>query len=219
MKTFLSIGSGPGIGYETAARFAREGYRIILGSRNAEKSNALAERLKALQVPVEIRTVDAGNAASVASLIDEVENSFGVIDVLHYNAANLRQATIESQPIETFNSDLAVNIGGALAAVQGVKAGMEGRGAGTILLTGGGFGVYPSPDYLSLSIGKAGIRALALGLFESSREKNIHVATVTVCAFVSPDTKETRDIAEHFWQLHSQPRSEWAVEVVYPSQQ
>ena len=26
MKTFLSIGSGPGIGLDTAIRFAREGY-------------------------------------------------------------------------------------------------------------------------------------------------------------------------------------------------
>ena len=29
MKTFLSIGSGPGIGLDTAIRFAREGYRVI----------------------------------------------------------------------------------------------------------------------------------------------------------------------------------------------
>ena len=34
MKTFLSIGSGPGIGLDTAIRFAREGYRVILTSRN-----------------------------------------------------------------------------------------------------------------------------------------------------------------------------------------
>lgn len=216
MKTFLSIGSGPGIGYETAARFAKEGYRIILSARNADKLSTLAARLKGLGAQVETRTVDASSPASVAALINEVENTCGPIDVLHYNAANLRQATAESQPIDTFNSDLAVNIGGALAAFQVVKPKMESRGAGTILLTGGGFGIHPSPDYLSLSIGKAGIRALALGLFESSKEKGIHVATVTVCAFVSPESKETQEIADRFWQLHSQPKGEWTVEVTYP---
>lgn len=216
MKTFLSIGTGPGIGYETAARFAKEGYRIILSARNAEKLSALAARLKSSHAEVETRLVDASNPASIAALVNEVEKTFGSIDVLHYNAANLRQATVESQPIDTFNSDLAVNIGGALAAVQVVKPKMEGRNGGTMLLTGGGFGIYPSPDYLSLSIGKAGIRALALGLFESSKEKNVHVATVTVCAFVSPESKETQEIANLFWQLHNQPKGEWAAEVTYP---
>ncbi len=216
MKTFLSIGCGPGIGYETAVRFAREGYRVVLTSRNADNLNALANRLKAINAQVETRTVDASDSASVADLLNEVEDTFGAIDVLHYNAANLRQATVESQPIETFNSDLAVNIGGALAAAQIMTKKMGGRGAGTILLTGGGFGLSPNPDYLSLSIGKAGIRALALGLFEAAKKTGVHIATVTVCAFVSPGSEDTVAIAEAFWQLHSQPNSEWSAEVTYP---
>lgn len=41
MKTFLSIGSGPGMGMATASRFAGEGFRVILSSRN--KSNVAAQ--------------------------------------------------------------------------------------------------------------------------------------------------------------------------------
>lgn len=217
MKTFLSIGTGPGIGYETAARFAKEGYRVVLSARNLNKLDTLADSLEATGAQVETRAVDAGNPANIAALVSEVETSFGSVEVIHYNAANLHQDTVDTQALDTFNSDLAVNIGGALAAVQAVKPSMETQGSGTILLTGGGFGIYPSPDYLSLSIGKAGIRALALGLFESCKEKNIHVATVTVCAFVSPETQQTADIAEHFWKLHSQPKAEWTAEVMYPA--
>ncbi|MEO6118573.1 MAG: SDR family NAD(P)-dependent oxidoreductase [Methylotenera sp.] len=217
MKNFLSIGTGPGIGFETAAKFAREGYRVILSARNAEKLQALATRLKAADAQVEIETVDASNASSIAALIFKVENTFGAVEVLHYNAANLRQDTIESQPADSFVSDLAVNIGGALAAVQALKPKMEGRGEGTILLTGGGLALYPNPDYLSLSIGKAGIRSLALGLFETSKEKNLHIASVTVATFVNPESKEAKDIAEQFWQLHAQPKDSWVAEVVYPS--
>lgn len=216
MKTFLSIGTGPGIGYETAARFAKEGYRVVLSARNIDKLNALASKLKATHLPVETRAVDASQPADIADLINEVEASFGSVDVVHYNAANLRQDTVNTQSLASFNGDLAVNVGGALAAVQTVNTKMEKQGAGTILLTGGGFGIYPSPDYLSLSIGKAGIRALTLGLFEASKEKNIHVATVTVCAFVSPETQQTADIAEHFWKLHNQPKGEWVAEITYP---
>jgi NAD(P)-dependent dehydrogenase (short-subunit alcohol dehydrogenase family) len=47
MKTFLSIGSGPGIGIATAERFAREGFRIVLTSRDTAKLSDRARRLKA----------------------------------------------------------------------------------------------------------------------------------------------------------------------------
>jgi NADP-dependent 3-hydroxy acid dehydrogenase YdfG len=63
-----------------------------------------------------------------------------------------------------------VNIGGALVAAQAVAPKMEKQNSGAILLTGDGFALAPSLDFLSISIGKAGIRALAYGLFEPFRE-------------------------------------------------
>lgn len=217
MKVFLGIGSGPGMGIATAERFAKEGFKIILANRNSANTSKLVADLNSKGYQAEGKTVDASDASQVAALISEVEKQVGKIDVLHYNAASLRQATIASQPNETFVSDLAVNIGGALAAVKAVVPKMTEAKAGTILFTGGGFALYPCPDYLSLSIGKAGIRTLALGLFENLKEQNIHVATVTVATFVNPDSKESHDVAEHFWRLHSQPADQWTAETVYPA--
>ncbi|PXW65910.1 SDR family NAD(P)-dependent oxidoreductase [Methylobacterium sp. B4] len=214
MKTFLSIGAGPGMGLATAERFAREGFRIVLSARNAGKTDALAGELRAKGHTVETRTVEAGDPDSVAALVAEVEQSFDGIDVLHYNAAAMRQARLADQPRDTFNGDLTVNVGGALAAAQAAVPGMSGRG-GTILLTGGGFALQPHPDYLSLSIGKAGIRALAQGLFDSLKEQNIHVATVTIAGFVSAGSKDAEAVAERFWQLHDEPRETWSLETVY----
>ena len=215
MKTFLSIGTGPGMGYATAERFAREGFRVILSARNAEKTRNLAEQLKAKGHVAEIQTVDVSDPASIAALIATVEKQHGAIDVVHYNAANLRQADIHSQPQETFNGDLAVNIGGALVATQAATPGMMRNGSGTLLYTGGGFAMQPHPDFLSISVGKAGLRALVLGLFENMKEQNIHVATVTVSALVSPGSKEATDVAEEFWKLYSQPGGSWTAETVY----
>lgn len=108
-----------------------------------------------------------------------------------------------------------MNIGGALTATQAVTPNMIQNGSGTVLYTGGGFALYPHPEYLSISIGKAGIRALALGLFESLKEQDVHVATVTVATMVSPDSKESSHISEEFWKLYSQPRDSWVAEVTY----
>lgn len=213
MKTFLSIGTGPGMGLETAERFAREGYRVVLSARSLDKVNAMAQELQDKGLTAEARSVDAGNAASVASLVEGVIKDHGAIDVLHYNAAAVHKDTVLSQPLETFNSDLAVNIGGALASIQAALPSMAKNARGSILLTGGGFGLCPPPEFLSIGIGKAGLRALANGLFEDFKSKGVHIATVTVCMFVDPGSKDAKAVAEHFWTLHSQPKSDWTWEI------
>ncbi|EMM1151667.1 SDR family NAD(P)-dependent oxidoreductase [Citrobacter freundii] len=55
MKVFLSIGTGPGIGFATAERFARAGFRIILSARSEEKTQALARRLRAEESPEKVK--------------------------------------------------------------------------------------------------------------------------------------------------------------------
>lgn len=173
MKTFVSIGSGPGMGYATAARFAREGFQLVLSARHLARTQELANRLRAKGYRVDIRTVDAADAESVAALVSAVQEQFGPIDVLHYNAASIRKATVAEQPQASFNQDLAVNVGGALVATQAVARQMSERGSGTILLNGGGFSLAPNAEYISLSIGKAGVRAMTLGIFESLKQQGI----------------------------------------------
>ena len=118
MKTFLSIGSGPGMGLATAERFAKEGFRIISSARNEGKTRELADRLRAKGYEVAVWKVDASDPASVASLVSEVEECFGAIDVLHYNAAAMRKATLAEQPLGTLVGDLAAKMGVLSVAAQ-----------------------------------------------------------------------------------------------------
>ncbi|MGO4569592.1 SDR family NAD(P)-dependent oxidoreductase [Rhizobium sp. 2YAF20] len=217
MKTFLSIGSGPGIGTATAERFAREGYRVVLTSRDPAKLAGRVAQLESNGYTVAAKAVDAGDLASISTLIKETEAEFGAINVLHFNSASMHSATIETQPADTFVPDLTVNIGAPLVAIQDVSRGMLQRGEGTILLTGGMFGVTPHPDYLSLSIGKAGIRSLTHGLFDSFKDRGVHVAMVNVATLVAPDSPEAHGIAEAFWNLHAEPQATWSADVTYPA--
>ncbi len=215
MKTFISIGTGPGMGVATAERFAREGYAVVLAARSAGKVRELAEELSGKGLKAEAATVDTSNGASVEALVADVKRRHGSVDVVHYNAASMRQAKIGDQPSDTFVSDLATNIGGALAAAKAAEKVMAEQGSGSLLLTGGGFALAPSSDYISLSIGKAGIRALALGLFDDFKAKGIHVATVTVAAWVSPGSDHAAAVAEHFWKLHTEAPGAWTNEIQY----
>lgn len=215
MKTLLIIGAGPGISHSTAERFASEGFRILLAGRDESKVTDLIQQLKQQGTEAVYYQVDATDVNQVNNLIDKLEAEYGSLEVVHYNAANLRNQTIEQQPAESFASDLNVNIGGAFVTVKKAFEHMKARKSGTILLTGGGFALQPHPEYLSLSVGKAGIRAISQGLFEPFKSENVHIASVTVATFVTPGSAEAKGVAESLWTLYQQPQAEWTEELLY----
>ncbi|MDO5613166.1 MAG: SDR family NAD(P)-dependent oxidoreductase [Paracoccus sp. (in: a-proteobacteria)] len=211
MKTYLVIGAGPGMSLATAQKFAAQGFRVVLAARNADRLAELAEQTGGA---VETHVLDATDPQAVAALIHAVETQGG-IDVLHYNAARIRKGSVTEQPLDSFNADLAVNIGGALAAIHAAAPAMKARGSGTILLTGGGFGLSPHPDYVSLSIGKAGIHAIAAALFDDFRAHGVHVAALVVKGFVNAQGRDAGPVADVFWSIYDQAPADWQPEVVY----
>jgi len=217
MKTFLSIGAGPGIGLATAERFAREGFRVVLAARSAARLDEMAAELRAKGLECDVAVVDASDADGIRTLVSSVASRHDAVDVLHYNAFSLRKATIDEQPAESFIPDLAVNIGGALVAAQAVLPLMEAHGGGTVLLTGGGLGLNPSPDFVSVSIGKAGLRAMALALFEPLKARGVHLGIINVNAYVTPGSPDAIGVADAFWAMHTADVADWRAEAPYPT--
>lgn len=219
MKTHLVIGAGPGIGLAAAQRFAREGYRIVLAARSAERLAPQADALRRAGATVSVETVDASRPAEVAALVQRHAADLAVLHynagVLHYTATGeLQPRTLADESVDTLASEANVNLVSALAAVQAAEAAMGPRGAGTILLTGGGFGVAPTPAFLNISVAKAGLRAAAQALFAPLQQRGIHLATATVSTLVAAGSDKSREVAEAFWRLHAQPQGAWDWEVV-----
>ena len=208
-KIFLSIGTGPGIGLETAIRFAREGWQPVLAARRPERLEEMAAAIKK-STGAESTTcvLDAGATGQAASLVGRI----GEIGVLHYNAACLRPGRLEELSEQELAQDLQTDLTGALWAVKAVLPAMRNRRQGTVLLTGGGLALAPSSDYLTLSIAKAGMRCLCQALFPELAADGVHIATVTVKKAVQAGGADTEAIAELFWKLHSQPRGAWTWE-------
>jgi NAD(P)-dependent dehydrogenase (short-subunit alcohol dehydrogenase family) len=74
----------------------------------------------------------------------------------------------------------------------------------------------PDPAFTSLSLGKAGVRALVTLLASEYGPAGIHVATVTVGGAVEPGGRFDPDrIAEEYWRLHVQGPAAWEREVVF----
>jgi len=219
MKTLLIIGAGPGIGFATAQRFAREGYRIVLASRSLK--NLQAQALQLGDANVTLIEADAAKPAQIGELVGSLAAA-GPLTVLYnagvlrYDAAGaLRAMALTEHSATELLSDMTINLSSALVAIRSAVPAMAARGGGTILLTGGGFGIHPSPDFLPLSVGKAGIRAAAMALFEPLKAQGIHIGTVTVSKLIDAHSDESREVAELFWQMESAPAAEWTWEAHY----
>jgi NAD(P)-dependent dehydrogenase (short-subunit alcohol dehydrogenase family) len=206
----LILGVGPGIGLAAARRFGREGFKLSLVSRNPPIH---AKTLSSEGLTARVFAADVGNFVALRAALERAEAEQGAADVLIYNAAQLVQQNNYPLEPEEFMNHLRINVGGALAAVQAVAPGMIERGAGTILMTGGGLSLRPSGRYGTLSVGKAGIRSLALTLAQDLEPMGIHVATVTVAMSVNLEAAES--IANLYWTLHTQARADWQNEIVF----
>ncbi|MBU6394738.1 MAG: SDR family NAD(P)-dependent oxidoreductase [Sphingomonadales bacterium] len=204
----LIIGMGPGLSAALAQRFAASGYVIAGFARSPEKSAALAAELAEQGHKLDLRTVDAGDFAALASAVRAVEDQLGPVEVLVYNAYSATPAVPSQIPLDALVADFRVNVGGALAAAQAVLPAMQARGKGSILLTGGGLALDPTGwlPAASLAVGKAGIRNLAQSLHKEMEGSPIRVGTVTVTGQILPGTPLAPEtIAQRFWELHSKP--------------
>lgn len=218
-KTFLSLGVGPGIGLATAARFAREGFSLVLTSRNPGRLEPALAPLRATGAKIVLEPVDAADPGAVARVVTAHAAD---LEVIHHNAGALRYAgghlamePIDSLTVEQISSDIAVNITSALVAISTALPAMRARKSGAILLTGGGLGLQPFAPLLTLSIGKAGIRTMAQALFEPAKADGVHVATVTVCKEVHPNSSEAAEVADRFWALYDAAPADWRWEDTY----
>ena len=219
-KTIMIIGAGPGIAQATAERFARAGFRVILASRNPQRHSAMLRKMDELNAEVVLEKIDASDATQVAELVGRYADS---LDVLHYNAGvlhygadgSLSMRRLSDETVASIVSDTQINISSAMVAIGAAIPPMARRGSGTILLTGGGLGVSPSADLLTLSVGKAGIRSMTQGLFEPLKAQGIHIATVTVATLVSPESTQSAGVGDAFWNLYAEKPTDWTWETPY----
>jgi short-subunit dehydrogenase len=213
----LIVGVGPGLGVAVARRFAEAGHPVALIGRTGATLKELAGQLQAEGHVARDYQADAADAAQFGSVLDQAVGELGAPEALVYNAAYARSDTPTAVSPEGWADSLAVNVIGATVAAGHVIPVLRG-GHGTVLFTGGGFALAPSPDYATLSVGKAALRAYALALHEEQRDAGVHVTTVTIRGFIRPGDErfDPAVIAKVYLELHQRPRDQWQAEYVYP---
>ncbi|WP_127500819.1 SDR family oxidoreductase [Actinoplanes solisilvae] len=215
MAGAVVIGAGPGIGRSVGLRFAREGLPVALVARDGAKAQAVADEVTAGGGSALGLAADSSDDPALRAALDTAARRFGPADVLVYNAAVIRADRVGELSVREHQRAWAVNVVGAITAAAHALPGMAARGHGTFIVTGGL--PEPLPASVSLSLGKAGVRALTFLLDEQYGPSGVRITTVTVAGAVVPGTATDPDrIAEQYWLLHDQPPPRWKPEVLFP---
>jgi NAD(P)-dependent dehydrogenase (short-subunit alcohol dehydrogenase family) len=216
MGSAIVIGAGPGIGAAVARRLSREGFAVgVIARSRATVDTTTAGLAGSVSLGL---TADVTDEGALREMLDRLVERLGVPKVLVYNAALIQWDLLGELPAQGHLDAYAVNVVGAITAVSHLAPRMAEAGGGTVLLTGGM--PEPVPEVTSLSLGKAGVRALTQILAKAYGSSGVHVATITVAGAVEPGGAfDPDEIAERYWQVHLQSEDAWDHEVLYRGSQ
>lgn len=178
-KVALITGASSGIGAATALKLAKNGARVGLAARRADRLAALVAEIEKDGGQAIALEMDVVDSASVASGVAKLADAFGAIDILFNNAGLMPLSDIDALKVEEWHRMVDVNIKGVLNTTAAVLPHMIGRKSGHIVNTSsiagrkvfGGLTVYCAT--------KHAITALSDGMrIELGKKHNIRVTCV-----------------------------------------
>jgi len=215
-KICAIVGVGATMGREIAKAFAKEGYDLALIARDADHLGPYVEEVTGLGQKATAVSADVTREDDVKKAFDQIKSEMGDPEVLVYNVATMVKTPPSELTAQEVIDTLPAMFFGAIYSVKQVLPAMKKNGRGTILTTGGGFGILPATFSASHSIGKAALRNYTQNLHQELSESGIHVATVTITRPVQAGTEYDGEmIAGLYVKLHRQPRGSWDWEIIH----
>jgi NAD(P)-dependent dehydrogenase (short-subunit alcohol dehydrogenase family) len=232
----LPAGIRWGIGGALAQKFAREGFFVVLTTRNRANAAALEQAIRAQGGAGMIVELDLVSPASISQAFATVRAQAGDPDVVIYNAGYLEgrelppeKELLEHIPLELFDTAQHISSRGPFLVAKEVLPAMRARGSGTFLISNNAASLRGRKRLTgqSLYYPRVMMRTLAQVLTEEYSEHGVHVANVVIDGLIdSPGTRALPiaqqrpevvmnpvKIAEAFYYLHTQDKSCWTHEL------
>jgi NAD(P)-dependent dehydrogenase (short-subunit alcohol dehydrogenase family) len=220
----LIVGAGSGLSASLARLFARQGLQVALAARNPDKLAKLAGETAAVTFAVEVAEPE-----EVGGLFDAVIATFGVPDVVVFNASARVQGPITGlDPVQVANTLDVGAYGGFLVGQQAARHLLArdetDQPRGTILFTGASASVKGYAGSAPFAMAKFALRGLAQSMARELAPQGIHVAHIIIDGAIrpagateppdAPDSLLDPDaIAATYWHVITQDRSAWSWEV------
>ena len=178
-KTVLVSGVGPGLGREIASRVLRDGGRVVIGARQAEKLEAIAKEIDPSGERIHAHAFDITDEDGCRSIVAAAEERFGRLDGVAQVAAAEPMGDLGTTPADDFRNSTEVNVIGSVQLVRSCVPAFERAGGGSIVLIGSQSTELPPPSpQLAYSASKGALRSVAIALASELGAKKIRVNTV-----------------------------------------
>jgi len=166
-KRVLIWGGATGIGYGCARCMAREGAKVFLAGRRADRLSEAAEALRAIG-PAFHAAGDATREADVKRVTASAVAAMEGLDTLVVSAGATAIAAIDKETLEGFRHILDANLQSTFLASREAVAPMRTAGGGAIIALSSVLGLVGLKQRVAYCTAKAGIigmvRAIALDL-------------------------------------------------------
>ena len=153
-------GGGTGIGFGVAELLASLGMHVVLASRKAEHLDAAAERIRAGGGRASTAILDVRDPERVKSIMGQVANEHGRLDLLINNAAGNFYVPAESMSPNAWRSVIEIDLFGTFFCSQAVLPLMRASGGGSIVNISMTLHYRGWPQMAHATAAKGGIDAL-----------------------------------------------------------
>lgn len=202
-RVALVTGCSTGLGVQMAKALANQGASIVVVARRKEMIEAVAKEITD-EFGVETLPIrcDITDTAMVDSLVDQVMEKFGKIDILINNAGTGAVAPAEDITDDQFANEINIDLFGSFRVARAVaKKAMIPAQYGRIINIASMYGlvgnkIAPASPYHAA---KGGVVNLTRALASEWGNKGITVNAICPGYFETPLTKETLD-SEFFQQ-------------------
>jgi 3-oxoacyl-[acyl-carrier protein] reductase len=173
-KVAIITGAAKGIGFATAQRFAQEGAKVIITDVNPTSVNeAVAQTPNA-----EGYAMNVTDRATIQSVVDQVIQKHGRIDILINNAGITQDARLVKMTEAQFDAVIDVDLKGVFNCTQLIIPHMLNAGSGSIVNASSVVGLYGNFGQTNYAACKAGLIALTKTWARELGPKGIRVNAV-----------------------------------------
>lgn len=226
----VGVGASHGLGAALCRRFGREGLHVLPAGRTAARVEAVADEIVRAGGRATPVAADTTSEADVTQLMDRAVKEAGSLELVAYNAGNMRVGNIADMKASSFDETWRVTCFGGFLVGREAARRMAPQGSGSILFTGATASLRARPPFTAFASAKAGLRALVFGMAREFGPQGIHVGHVVIDGVIHGDMVLERmpqmlerlgedgmlridAIADAFWALHVQDRTAWTLEL------
>ncbi len=185
----MVTGASQGLGKACAIRLGESGATVLCVARNLEKLSATVAEIEAAGGKAVAHQCDVGSRESVVALFQEVEKTYGKLDIIVNNAGITRDTLLPRMTDEQWDDVIQTNLTSCFLFCREASKIMMSARYGRIINMSSVSGLVGNPGQTNYSASKAGMIGLTRSLARELGKRKVTVNAVAP-GFIESDMTE-----------------------------